>query len=860
MQVLTGDETLGGLLALAGAPFREHHTRQTLAEFPGFIELQAGLLDDRLQLSHESRWRQLAFEDVQRVTESTTWHTDSLQRSTIEWGVPLQGLLDTAVHLHQQLDEQRRTDALSSVADRIVVVAGRGSPTPSGFETGPDGLEYVYTEPGDGYVTHDSALLPGAGMFTLECPHARLPAMTKAFGAYLELLQEGRTGQLAAPAVRGRHQDEPADAVRKRPARIPKAMVPPASPEELLGPETEDDVAADAGLLRVTVINGDLSFVRQPLMLGHYRSSRLTGTEAVMDRLVGGAMGTSLHKGHYPDDTDSRQVFVNTRALPDDPRQLPRPEAVVVVGLGEEGKLQPAQIVHTVKHGVIAWAQRVSERPGAAVTFELAATLIASGGIGMTVGQSAQLIVKGVCEANEVLAGDGESGGQRAWPRVVHLSLIELYMDRATEAWRALELTSDASAAYVLDDIIDIGEGALPRPLEATYRGADYDFIRAATQNGPDGASIAYTLDMKRARTETRAQPLQDALLRTLVREAADDRSQDLEVRRTLFRLLIPVDLEPFLTGDTETQFEVDSGTAGIPWELLDDSASTDPTVLPWAVRTKLLRKLRTSEFRHTVTDADADASVLVIGEPECNPKVYPPLIGAQQEARAVAAALVAGGLREEQVSALTSKGDGKPNGPNARTVINALMQRDWRVVHVAAHGEPPELTPGDPPRQIQNPRGVVLSDEVFLGPREIYSMRVVPELVFINCCYLAARELRELLSKEALECEGRYRNNRPQFAAGVADALIKVGVHCVIAAGWAVEDHQAMVFARTFYQHLLAGDRFIDAVQSARKVAFALGGNTWAASSATATPTGDFAGGPAMPSVQPPLPATPTR
>jgi hypothetical protein len=304
-----------------------------------------------------------------------------------------------------------------------------------------------------------------------------------------------------------------------------------------------------------------------------------------------------------------------------------------------------------------------------------------------------------------------------------------------------------------------------------------------------------------------------------------------------LFRLLVPVDLEPFLTGGTEAQFEVDSGTAGIPWELLDDASSDHSNDVPWAIRTKLLRRLRTADFRPQVTDAGADASVLVIGEPECDPKYYPPLVGAQQEALAVRAALVAPGrLTEDQVVALTSKGDGKPSGPNARSVVNALMQRDWRIVHIAGHGEPPELLgpvpakPGDPPQRIGNPRGVVLSNSVYLSPREINSMRTIPELVFVNCCYLAARDLNQLFTKEWQDCEPRYRNDRPLFASGVADALIKVGVRCVIAAGWAVEDTQAMVFARTFYEQLLEQHRFIDAVAAARTAAWRLGGNTWAA------------------------------
>ena len=103
--------------------------------------------------------------------------------------------------------------------------------------------------------------------------------------------------------------------------------------------------------------------------------------------------------------------------------------------------------------------------------------------------------------------------------------------------------------------------------------------------------------------------------------------------------------------------------------------------------------------------------------------------------------------------------------------------------------------------------------------------MRVVPELVFVNCCHLGARDSAELLRNPEV---GRY--DRAMFAAGVAEALIKVGVRCVIAAGWAVEDGAALAFATRFYDALLTGRRFIDAVADAREAAWHGGGNTWAA------------------------------
>ena len=84
---------------------------------------------------------------------------------------------------------------------------------------------------------------------------------------------------------------------------------------------------------------------------------------------------------------------------------MPRPEAVIVVGLGEEGTLRATGLALDGSAGHIAYAQRVRERAaGGSTTFELAATLIGSGGISMQVGTAAQAIAQGVAQANERLS------------------------------------------------------------------------------------------------------------------------------------------------------------------------------------------------------------------------------------------------------------------------------------------------------------------------------------------------------------------------------------------------------------------------------------------------------------------------
>src|SRR5262249_61896116 len=118
--------------------------------------------------------------------------------------------------------------------------------------------------------------------------------------------------------------------------------------------------------------------------IGHYRATRLTGTEHVVDGLVGGALTRSLEVGLYPVPVGTHQIFINTH--PDYTRSVePRPQAVIVAGLGAEGGLRSADLVQTVRQAGIAWAQRLGEdRKSALRGVEIATTPVGSGGRGGT--------------------------------------------------------------------------------------------------------------------------------------------------------------------------------------------------------------------------------------------------------------------------------------------------------------------------------------------------------------------------------------------------------------------------------------------------------------------------------------------
>jgi tetratricopeptide (TPR) repeat protein len=314
---------------------------------------------------------------------------------------------------------------------------------------------------------------------------------------------------------------------------------------------------------------------------------------------------------------------------------------------------------------------------------------------------------------------------------------------------------------------------------------------------------IEYILDSGRARNEVRAQSTQAKLVNELVRVGADSDNTDAKIGRSLFQLLVPTEFESFLSSASAVVLQLDQETARYPWEMLESSESHSPLggeQLPWAVRAKVLRKLRTTTFREHPVDVGKAGAVLVIGEPETDPKDYAELPNAREEAEMVGQVLKTAPILN----------------PNALATINALLEKRYRVIHIAGHGKYDDNGAG----------GVVLSNGTVLGPREIKAMRTVPELVFVNCCYLG------IIRPDTKQKRNTLGEDRVRFAAGVAEQLIQNGVRCVVAAGWAVEDEPAKVFATCFYERLLRGDRFIDAVGDAREAAWRANprGNTWAA------------------------------
>ena len=159
----------------------------------------------------------------------------------------------------------------------------------------------------------------------------------------------------------------------------------------------------------------------------------------------------------------------------------------------------------------------------------------------------------------------------------------------------------------------------------------------------------------------------------------------------------------------------------------------------------------------------------------------------------------------------------------DALTIINALYAKEYRIIHIAGHG----IYQPDRPAQ----SGVVLGKDIYLTAAEIGQLRVVPEMVFLNCCHLGVIDA-DTMAKQSGRQPGQRAWNK--LAASVSEKLIEIGVRAVVAAGWAVNDRAAARFAETLYRRMLSGDaaQFGDAVRTARKAVYDSdrSTNTWGA------------------------------
>lgn len=311
----------------------------------------------------------------------------------------------------------------------------------------------------------------------------------------------------------------------------------------------------------------------------------------------------------------------------------------------------------------------------------------------------------------------------------------------------------------------------------------------------------------ERAHAPVLVRQRQPGLVEQLVAQAvsgpdatADDGQH--RIGNTLFQLLLPLELKATLRQANNLILVVDEASANLPWEMLAADGE------PLALRTRLVRQLLSARFRREPRSSDPMTACVIanpstagfqaqFGGPEGRPAPgqvdrLVSLDGAQDEGELVAQTLQRAGYDVLQT---------RPDA-GAAEVFTALFARAHRVLVIAAHGIHGLRAADGSWRS-----GVVLSDGLVLSAAEIGLMERVPDIVFLSCCHLGK--------------VGSGAGASHRLAYSLARELIEMGVRCVVAAGWAVDDLAAQSFSTHFFAQMVdAGAPFADAVLAARRQA----------------------------------------
>jgi hypothetical protein len=729
---------------------------------------------------------------------------------------------------------RRLLDSSPIDPQKMIYVAGRADVTVTRMyydidaERANEFIKFKATARGDGRVTWDSGIPPEVPTWYMEAEHGDLSAHEDGFPALLDLLESGTTSRLSKVPPVSRAADE----------LFPR---PPVLDDFY---PNRDDLAASAvgagagrrkrrklrdAPIEVKVVHGNLAFANYPVAVGHYTGDTIISAEADLDRMLEGELTRRATLSLYPGPLETCAIFVHPCLAAN---QRVKPQGAIVVGLGVPGLLSAAEITRTFLKALLQYALEWSSYARASdqangrerdTKLGVSALLIGTGAGGVSVSDSVYALVKAVARANDTLSDAKQP------QRIAHVEFIELWEDRSIQAVKAFkdcEADPSLKGRFTFDPDPDIADGGLRR---VTYEEPGGWWHRVQILGGDDQDPMRRTLRFaattKRARNEVSLLPTQRTLVDRFVAEAIRSTHDNRAVSRTLFELLLPNQLKVQAPDQDDLVLLLDEAAARYPWELLADPGG--PRRRPFAIEHGVLRQLETTEFTETVRPA-IEKDALVIGDPVSS---FVELKGAQVEAEAVSRCLQDGQFRVELRKRTT--GD---------QVMQALYARPYQILHLAGHGVydylPPkasqcaecgqELSDTQRSKQVrlwQPVTGMVIGDDAYLTPAEVKQLPRVPDLVFINCCHLGR-----------IEPTGNNklndRNDYNKIAANVATEFIRMGVRAVVAAGWAVDDAAALTFATTFYNHMLGGAVFGDAVKVARKTTYESypHTNTWGA------------------------------
>ena len=808
-----------------------------MAGFPGMLQLlpkpgfrEAGDVQQRDDYFQEAVWEEL------KQLNQDRWMGDGTAAT------PSQAVLTQS----RWLWDQKSPELTEQHKQKVIYVYGQASMTPCGLLEQNDRLKMLATSAGDGAVTWASGPIPGIGSFyAMPVEHAALCNSASHFPAIFDLLATGSTEPARLRAV----NTMPTLRSAMAPVVYDAGPIPFPTEEEvalsLLGGRKRQPLQVrPAPCLQVCCKAMDLRFVTQPVMVGHYLQDAISGPEALIDReLVRRELSMRHRLGLYAGAQGTATVVLLTNN--DEERRRGKTRGAVVIGLGSYGELSAVTLTEAVRVGSLRYLLQMVDRQSGdapeAIEAPLSALLLGyNSTTNISVEDSVASLVRGVLAANQQF-----SEARPDVPvRITQLEIVELYLDIAATAARALvrvaEQINRDGARYGMrveadrelrqgkgfSQRLDASPGVAYWPrLEVTDADQREEFLSPPEGAEPLAAKprrafaerLRFAYLGQRARSETTLHQRQPGLAESLVESSIRESTYVEDLSRTLFQLLVPHDFKNQARQMDRMVLVLDGYTANLPWELLlaDDK--------PLALSTRMVRQLQSPRYRTQVRQT-LEKRAYVIGNPSTEgfnkvfadgptrkaPEALDGLEGAGNEAQTVVNVLRQYGYDCEEAI----------GGEKAVDIINKLYRSLYRIVHIAAHGVYDEKTRDGGYRS-----GVVLSDGLLITAAEIGAMETVPDLVFLNCCHLAKADARPVAFN--------------RLAYSISRELIEMGVRAVVAAGWAVDDGAARVFAEEFYSQILRNRPFGDAVFAARSRTHEEfpGLNTWGAYQAYGDP-----------------------
>ena len=396
---------------------------------------------------------------------------------------------------------------------------------------------------------------------------------------------------------------------------------------------------------RVRVIHGDLIFVDAPVLVGHIQgTNNLEQAEYILDRALNGRMQNRLDAGIYAGPLGSYALFPpqpEERFAAGAYRHRHRPRRRALAGSLCDGVAR-ARWSPMRSRGTRSASAHDRQAPPPANHCSYRCALLIGAAIGeLSLRDSVTAILRGHRKARERLA-DAKLDDRI---ELTQLDFVELLEDRAIQALNAardaVTLDGELRRHFCIEDTLAKNEGGRQRatPSSAKMHGPDRDQRRQDRRR--QRHQLLFNVHGDLARTEQLYNGIALGSIERFTRQLIDTESDNEEVGRTLFELLLPNWLKDQAPDRRRAQLIIDSAVAGIPWELLRDRMEDDRSDrggAPLSVRSGLVRQLSTGRFRQRIQRADG-FHALVVGDPDLGRlgDYFPQLAGAREEAAEVA-------------------------------------------------------------------------------------------------------------------------------------------------------------------------------------------------------------------------------